>query len=173
MLGCGPKEIEMSQVQTAARILNADLIAQRDALLEGVETATRILREIAEESDGDFEDVEELEALIAQVKSLLPNEARMTCGPVALNARDSAAADAVRYRYLRTRDFDAISSGGVFAGKTPDNVVLNGDDLDKAIDDALKDELGAYGFAAAIAHATAQSKPVRTVIANPSNVYDD
>lgn len=46
----------------------AELGRQRDALLTGVETATRILREIAEASDGDYEDVEELEALIAQVK---------------------------------------------------------------------------------------------------------
>lgn len=48
----------------------AELERQRDALLTGVETATRILREIAEASDGDYEDVEELEALVASVKSM-------------------------------------------------------------------------------------------------------
>ena len=42
-----------------------------------------------------------------------------------------------RYAYLRERDLNAIVEGGVFAGKVPDNVVLNGDDLDKAIDDAI------------------------------------
>lgn len=47
------------------------------------------------------------------------------------------ARDAARYRFLRERDLDAISAGGVFAGMTPKNVVLNGDDLDAAIDRAL------------------------------------
>ena len=42
--------------------------------------------------------------------------------------------DAARYRWLRERDLDTISDGGVFAGVTPDNVVLNGDDLDQAVD---------------------------------------
>ena len=44
--------------------------------------------------------------------------------------------DAERYRFLRERDLDAIYLGGVFAGKTPDNLVLNGDDLDAAVDAA-------------------------------------
>lgn len=48
-----------------------------------------------------------------------------------------AKANDARYRYLRERNLDAISKGGVFAGKTPDNVVLNLDDLDRAIDIAL------------------------------------
>jgi hypothetical protein len=47
--------------------------------------------------------------------------------------------DAQRYRWLRSRDLDTISIGGVFAGITPDNVVVNGDDLDKHIDAAMKD----------------------------------
>jgi hypothetical protein len=42
--------------------------------------------------------------------------------------------DAARYRWLRSRDLDSIVDGGVFAGMVPDNVVLNGDDLDAAID---------------------------------------
>ncbi|HBD90228.1 MAG: hypothetical protein A2092_15770 [Rhodobacteraceae bacterium GWE1_64_9] len=50
---------------------------------------------------------------------------------------DKAELDAARYRWLRTRNLDAISAGGVFAGKTPENVVLNGDDLDAAIDLAM------------------------------------
>lgn len=45
--------------------------------------------------------------------------------------------DARRYRYLRDRDLDAIDRGGVFAGRVPQNVVINGDDLDAAIDAAL------------------------------------
>ena len=44
------------------------------------------------------------------------------------------SADATRYRWLRERDLDTIDAGGVFAGVTPENMVLNGDDLDAAID---------------------------------------
>ena len=50
----------------------------------------------------------------------------------------AAEADAARYRWLRERDLDTIQNGGVFAGMTPRNVVLNGDDLDAAIDSAMK-----------------------------------
>lgn len=49
---------------------------------------------------------------------------------------DELRPDAERYQYLRERDLDTIRQGGVFAGRTPDNVVLNGDDLDAAIDAA-------------------------------------
>ena len=45
-------------------------------------------------------------------------------------------ADAERYRWLRRRDLGVIGAGGIFAGMTPDNVVLNGADLDRAIDAA-------------------------------------
>ena len=50
---------------------------------------------------------------------------------------DDLQLKADRYDFLRDRDLDAIKTGGVFAGKTPDNIVLNGDDLDAAIDAAL------------------------------------
>jgi hypothetical protein len=45
--------------------------------------------------------------------------------------------DATRYQWLRDRDLDQISLGGVFAGRTPENEVLNGVDLDSAIDSAM------------------------------------
>ncbi|RAP40015.1 hypothetical protein BYZ73_17125 [Rhodovulum viride] len=48
--------------------------------------------------------------------------------------------DAGRYRWLRARDLDTIQSGGVFAGKTPENLVLNLEDLDAAIDAARDHE---------------------------------
>lgn len=46
--------------------------------------------------------------------------------------------DARRYRYLRERDLDTIRTGGIFAGRVPQNVVVNGDDLDAAIDEAIR-----------------------------------
>ena len=56
--------------------------------------------------------------------------------PVAAQKADDSR-DAERYRWLRERDLDVIVDGGVFAGKVPDNVVLNGIDLDSAIDAAM------------------------------------
>jgi hypothetical protein len=50
---------------------------------------------------------------------------------------DESCDFANRYRFLRARDLGAIREGGVFAGLTPDNVVLNGEDLDRAIDAAI------------------------------------
>lgn len=46
-------------------------------------------------------------------------------------------ADARRYRFLKNADIHAVYSGGLFAGKTPDNIVLNGSDLDEEIDKAM------------------------------------
>jgi len=44
---------------------------------------------------------------------------------------------AQRYHWLRTRNLDTINDGGIFAGQTPQNIVLNGEDLDQAIDAAI------------------------------------
>jgi len=44
---------------------------------------------------------------------------------------------AIRYAYLRSRPLDAISAGGVFIGRTPQNQVLNEEDADAAIDSAM------------------------------------
>lgn len=50
--------------------------------------------------------------------------------------------NAARYLWLRERGLDTISQGGVFAGQTPENVVLNGEDLDQAIDSAMNADTG-------------------------------
>ncbi|WP_070332521.1 hypothetical protein [Pseudomonas aeruginosa] len=50
------------------------------------------------------------------------------------------ARDAARYRWPRERDLETIRQGGVFAGMTPENIVLNQEDLDAAIDAALEGE---------------------------------
>jgi len=44
--------------------------------------------------------------------------------------------DAARYRHLRARQIRPIdiAVGGVFAGRIPSNVILGGEDLDRAID---------------------------------------
>jgi hypothetical protein len=48
--------------------------------------------------------------------------------------------DAARYRYLRERDLDTLRVGGIFVGITPDNVVVNGEDLDRSVDRAMSEE---------------------------------
>ncbi|WP_027015518.1 hypothetical protein [Comamonas composti] len=62
---------------------------------------------------------------------------RYTTGDLSAAAPAADVLDAMRYRWLRERDLDTLSKGGVFAGMTPNNVVLNGDDLDDAIDAAI------------------------------------
>jgi hypothetical protein len=58
----------------------------------------------------------------------------------AIAAGSDEVRDATRYRWLRARDLETVDSGGVFIGKTPDNVVLNLDDADRAIDEAMAKE---------------------------------
>lgn len=63
---------------------------------------------------------------------------------VGRNTNTSVEADALRYRHLRSKDVNTINDGGVFAGMTPDNVVLSEEDLDQAIDFEMNThELGA------------------------------
>lgn len=42
--------------------------------------------------------------------------------------------DADRYLVLRQADVDTIHNGGLFAGLTPDNIVINGHHLDEQTD---------------------------------------
>ena len=64
------------------------------------------------------------------------------CGPNCCGCNHTISSDEAwqymrRYAYLRSRNLETINLGGVFAGQTPDNLVLNGTDLDEAIDDAM------------------------------------
>lgn len=47
--------------------------------------------------------------------------------------------DAARYRFLRNRQTRAVdvAAGGPFAGMVPDNTILGGEDLDRAVDAAM------------------------------------
>lgn len=47
--------------------------------------------------------------------------------------------DVNRYHHLRSKSLDTIEKGGVFAGLTPDNAILNGKDLDDAIDKEMSE----------------------------------
>ena len=93
-----------------------------------------------EQPDGDphGECAAEIARLRSEVKTLgLVNKTfslHLTRKEVELAERN---ADAARYVWLRERDLDAVRRGGVFAGRTPDNIVLNGADLDASIDAAM------------------------------------
>lgn len=56
---------------------------------------------------------------------------------LAVVAAHGVIRDARRYRYLRARDLDTIHKGGVFVGLVPQNLVVNEDDLDRAVDAAI------------------------------------
>jgi hypothetical protein len=63
----------------------------------------------------------------------------------ALNCEEKARmlekeADAMRYHWLRNRPLDSISAGGLLAGMTPENYVVNGPALDAEIDAAMAKE---------------------------------
>jgi hypothetical protein len=53
--------------------------------------------------------------------------------------REQMEKDAARYRFLRNRQTRPVdmAAGGVFAGRIPNNVILGGEDLDRAIDAEL------------------------------------
>ncbi|QKL02641.1 hypothetical protein GEV39_15115 [Pseudomonas sp. NY5710] len=55
---------------------------------------------------------------------------------------DGLRLDAERYRWIRHRNLDTISQGGVFAGITPQNLVINEETLDEAVDAAMAKECG-------------------------------
>lgn len=71
--------------------------------------------------------------------ALVQNAVYALCGPFNKNQPQpqADALDAGRYRFLRSRDLETVNNGGVFAGVTPDNIVLNGADLDAEIDAAI------------------------------------
>ncbi|HHK3939735.1 TPA: hypothetical protein ACQSRZ_005009 [Pseudomonas aeruginosa] len=87
-------------------------------------------------------EVERLEAELSQCVSALPGTYYMDPpdgGNVSIPEQiRRMAKDAARYRWLRERDLETISRGGVFAGMTPENIVLNLEDLDAEIDAAIE-----------------------------------
>lgn len=61
------------------------------------------------------------------------------CAVATLRYAVKCEQDAKRYQYLRSRNLDTIHNGGVFAGMTPNNVIINGNDLDVIIDAAIEE----------------------------------
>ncbi|HEJ3436092.1 TPA: ead/Ea22-like family protein [Pseudomonas aeruginosa] len=89
-----------------------------------------------------LDEIDRLKAEIDQCASTLPATYYMDPpdgGNVSIPEQiRRMAKDAARYRWLRERDLETISRGGVFAGMTPKNIVLNLEDLDAEIDAAIE-----------------------------------
>lgn len=89
-----------------------------------------------------LDEIDRLKAEIDQCASALPGTYYMDPpdgGNVSIPEQiRRMAKDAARYRWLRERDLETISRGGVFAGMTPENIVLNLEDLDAEIDAAIE-----------------------------------
>lgn len=80
----------------------------------------------------DSQIASELRGIAADADDAAPTTARVLRG--AADRINALSANAARYEHLRAKDLEQAQSGGLFAGLTPDNVVINGDDLDDAID---------------------------------------
>lgn len=70
----------------------------------------------------------------------------MTPGAVLalLTENEALRRNAARYLVLRRSDLDTIHNGGLFAGLTPENIVVNGHELDVLVDaviDSRKESL--------------------------------
>ncbi|MFD2299934.1 hypothetical protein QRO11_03565 [Paracidovorax citrulli] len=118
------------------RLQQASAAAAAPALLEGRAHLTYTLTaESGYEQTGEHHNItpEVFGAMIAALHS----STEFTNEVLATEHSTALAEHAARYEWLRSRDLDTIQKGGVFAGKTPDNVVLNGADLDAAIDAAI------------------------------------
>lgn len=109
---------------------------QQDALKQGVDRAHYILSTLGYHRDGDFfVNVNRVGAEAIHVSTIAAiANAAFAAHPT---QQGLDALDAARYRWLRERDLETVHKGGVFAGMTPENYVINGVDLDAAIDAAI------------------------------------
>jgi len=67
-----------------------------------------------------------------------PSQLSMDCNVPQTRDNDSILRDAERYNFLRSADLDKIKKGCLFAVMPKDGWLLNGHDLDFAIDIAIK-----------------------------------
>lgn len=108
-----------------------DAEAERDALSAKLAAKEQELFQTrkfwSDASDNDLAQLHSADAEIARLKAE---------GETATPDSRGAA----RYQWLRSRDLDTIETGGIFIGRVPENLVLNGDEADAVIDAAMKGE---------------------------------
>lgn len=134
--------IELCEDQVMTDITRLKVLAERalDCAFDGYVALLASAK--PQEILGLIAEVERLEAELSQCASALPGTYYMDPpdgGNVSIPEQiRRMAKDAARYRWLRERDLETISRGGVFAGMTPENIVLNLEDLDAEIDAAIE-----------------------------------
>lgn len=80
-------------------------------------------------------------ALLAQIDLLnAENQCRVRQVERLVDEAESLRQNAYRYLVLRQADVDTIQNGGLFAGLTPDNLVINGEDLDRRTDAVIEEQ---------------------------------
>lgn len=118
-ISAGKAAIILNEVPEPWRgIIKSIAIDRDDAFNRGVEVSAQYIDHL---STGHSRAIRDLKTSSTQ-------------GDVASNVDADVKTDAIRYRHLRHKDVDTIYSGGVFAGQTPQNYVLNKEDLDQTID---------------------------------------
>ncbi|MDV2645732.1 ead/Ea22-like family protein, partial [Pseudomonas aeruginosa] len=110
-----------------------DGIACRDETIKGLDEIDRLKAENCAHKDTQ-KHCEWLAQDLKECASVLPGTYYMDPpdgGNVSIPEQiRRMAKDAARYRWLRERDLETIRQGGVFAGMTPENIVLNLEHLD-------------------------------------------
>ena len=114
-----------------ARMVADAVAAEREAWVQQHGRDSAELRRLCQHRDNLRRDNDMLKVENAALEASLGHLSRLV---------DDLRPGHDRYQFLRERPVDAIAinGGGVFAGKVPDNVVLNGEDLDSAVDAAIR-----------------------------------
>lgn len=80
-------------------------------------------------------------ALLAQIDLLkAENQCRVRQVERLVDEAESLRQNADRYLVLRQADVDTVHTGGLFAGLVPENMVINGEDLDQRADAAIEEQ---------------------------------
>lgn len=117
-------ELKEARIEIAAKDSRIAALESQLAARESAEpVAERIIHAIEGECDGLAITAEQASNILAYLQY-----------GATMNEAQAIQRDAERYRKLRAADINAIHKGGVFVGLTPDNVVINGEDLDIAVD---------------------------------------
>lgn len=135
-------ELERSRDELVQKM--HQLERERDALTDTLRRKGFVPCDIAACNCGSWHHRYGLPQRMEEIREALTEAGHPLCnenGHLALKAlaalvveRDALRADAERYQWLRGRDLNTIAAGGVFAGMTPQNIVINGADLDSRID---------------------------------------
>ncbi len=94
-----------------------EIAEQRDAALAEVERLTEIRQSLSVDASKLFDMALERDALAAQVAALTKDAENYQ------THFEHMAENCGRYQFLRPRDLETISTGGLFAGKIPANVI--------------------------------------------------